>query len=226
MFTFLKKKYPNKNQSQGFSLIEMIVVVGIFAILTAIIVFNYGDFNSELIVTNTAYEIAIQAREAQIFGLGVRGTGGVFSEAYGIYMDVSSGETDHFIFFGDTINNNRICQNSSSGDCACAGAEDECLEKSQLNRNIRITRLQVFDGYTVCEDVDKMAITFKRPNPEALILNQESPDERGYNVGYEAALIKVQAPNSREHYVLIRKSGQISVLSLEQVDVELEECVQ
>lgn len=224
MINYKNKK--TKKNSRGFTLVEMTIVAGIFAILTAVAVFKYGDFTSNLLVTNMAYEIALTTRQAQIFGLGSRGytdgTEKVFNYPYGVFFNMRDGstgelnETKRFAFFVDRNQDNEPgygqCNTSSgNGDCVC-GTNDECIEQLTLQRNIKITELRVSAGVGVCEadSVDKLAVTFKRPSPEARI------EWQTYNLDdYEFAQIKVEARNSgiKPAYVLIRKNGQISVNS-------------
>lgn len=222
MNKFFNKKI--QNFKRGFTLVEMMVVAGIFAVLTMVVIFRYGDFTSNLLVTNMAYEIALTTRQAQIFGLGVRGYNNagekVFNYPYGVFFNVNDGstgtlgQTKMFSFFVDRNNDNESgygqCNSSNgSGDCVCASG-DECIEQLTLQRNIRITQLRVSSSSNVCETnlVDKLAITFQRPSPEARI------EWQTYNTsGYEFAQIKVEATGSKikPAYVLIRKNGQISV---------------
>lgn len=216
--SFFKKGILKTKQtiSRGFTLIEMMVVIAIFAVLTAIIVFNYGDFNADIVVSNMAYEIALTTRQAQIFGLGSRGTGGEFQEAYGIYINNSGGPSKDLIFFGDTLSSNWYCNNTGTGgDCTCAGADDECLERLTLQKNIVIDKLQVFNG-SICSEIDELAISYKRPNPEAQILDQENASGP-----FQLAMITVLAPGDRQRHVIIRKNGQISVVNDAGLSVEV-----
>jgi hypothetical protein len=60
----------------------------------------------------------------------------------------------------------------------------------------------------VCEDIEQLAVTFRRPNPEAKIIQQDS----GTNA--ERAYAQIEVSGSRDidkTYVLIRSTGQISV---------------
>lgn len=61
MFKFFKK---NNNQS-GMTFIEIVVVLGIFATLSATVLFNYRDFSNGVRLQNLAQEIALQGKRAQ-----------------------------------------------------------------------------------------------------------------------------------------------------------------
>lgn len=207
----------SKNLKKGFTLIELIVVAAIFTVLTAIIIFNYGDFTDNVLSTNMAYEIALTARQAQVFGLGVRGTGGQFSSPYGIFINLDDGSssdgTKNIVFFADTkpAQGNGQCNDvDGTGYCVCtsSGAQtDECLEQLTLQRNIIIDDLQVKSSGGSCSPTDRLAVSFKRPNPDAIIVDQENG---GSN--YELAEIRIDSPRSdAPKYVIIRNTGQISV---------------
>jgi hypothetical protein len=214
------------NQKSGFTIAELMVVGAIFAVITGIVVFRYGDFNSNILVTNMAYEIALTARQAQVFGLGARGFNesgaNTFQFPYGLFINMNDGsgdeegETKQFIFFVDrsaegTSGYGRCSANSSGGTCTCGNVEDECTEQVKIRQNIKITELRVGDSVNqVCETnpVEQLAITFKRPSPEARIVNQGTGE-----TDKEFAQIKIETNSSSVDpaYVMIRKTGQISV---------------
>lgn len=217
MFSFLKEKKNKIIKKAGFTLLEMLAVVAIFAILTAVIIFNYGDFTDNILSTNMAYEIGLIARQAQVFGLGVRGTGGDFANAYGIFVNLQDGSspsgTKNIIFFVDNkpLGGNSRCNNDSTGSshCTCSstdGISDECLEKLTLQRSIIVDSLRIKKANGDCTDTNLLAVTFKRPNPDAIIIDQENGDTSDY------AEIRLFSPHNRTpRYVIIRSTGQISV---------------
>jgi prepilin-type N-terminal cleavage/methylation domain-containing protein len=230
---FLTQYKKTKQQlTRGFTLVEMIVVAAIFTVITSVVMFKYGDFTSNMLVTNMAYEIALEIRQAQVFGLGARGSddgagNAVFTRPYGVFINLLDGstgsdeegalETKKIQFFIDRNTDEEEgygqC-NATGGAGVCSCANDECISQVTLQRNIKITEVRtnaVGSGDT-CEssNVEYMAITFKRPSPEARIERQGqelNPDD------YEFVQIKVEAPGSSVNpsYVLVRKSGQISV---------------
>lgn len=228
---YARHKKNRVHQNRGFTIVEMLVVTGIFAVLTAIVVFRYGDFTSNLLVTNMAYEIALQVRQAQVFGLGARGSeeagNAVFTRPYGVHINMFDGstgdpslyETKRIQFFVDRNEDTEPgygqCSNFDSGTYSgiCDCTNDECTEQLTLQRNIKITEIKtdaLGEAGDVCEadDVPQIAITFERPSPEARIERQASG-----STGYEFVQIKVEVPGSdvAPAYVLVRQSGQISV---------------
>lgn len=223
MFENFNKKIKQKTQ-RGFTLVEMTIVAAIFGLMTAVVVYKYGDFTSNLLVSNMAYEIALTARQAQVFGVGVRAIQidgeAKFDYPYGVYINVNDGSTNQagesrsFILFADR-DDDLLCDNGLEGagftPCTCAEG-DECVDQFTLQRNIRITELRVGNEncLNIAGGVNAISVTFKRPSPEARIKRQDTYDE-----GFAFTQIKVEAPGSSisPSYVLIRNNGQISVSS-------------
>ncbi len=94
----------------GFTLVEMLVVVAIFTIISAVALFNQTKFSSDMVITNLAYEIALEVRQAQTYGIGVRNSSNDasnFQYGYGVHfgpdtVHPGSSPTNSFSFFADT----------------------------------------------------------------------------------------------------------------------------
>jgi len=171
---FSKKQNKKTKISRAFTLIEMLFVLAIFGILTSVVLFEYANFNSQIIMNNTVYEVALTTRQAQVYALGTRQQEGLegFYNRYGVYFDLNKSDGDkNFIFFidaGGTVNfkessivggplegdnyANNFCDDDLDGDSAadevdcytCSGGE--CLEKLTLSRDIEIEKICVSGG--------------------------------------------------------------------------------
>ncbi len=185
---------------KGFTMIEMIVVLGIFAVMSGIVLFNYSKFRSDTILTNMAYEIALSIREAQIYGVSVRSPNGGtpdFSEAYGIYF--SGEESNQYLLFAD--DDGSLEYEGSS--CTDSGA-DTCVTPYTLLGNIKIVDVAILNNGGNCPmDDQPLSILFKRPNPEPVINSDNSISQAQITVTSEDAV----------RYVVISNNGQVSVLN-------------
>lgn len=165
---FFKRKIKKQ---KGFSLVELMVVIGIFAVISGVVLFNYGRFSSNLVVTNLAYQAAIAVREAQIYGISVKqasSTAG-FSTPYGVWFskDVNSGAgIQNFYLFADNPSKTGS-KNIRESDMS----EDE--EAFGMSGSNRIKYFCVISSSgSFCSDsgkLDALSIIFRRPDANAHI---------------------------------------------------------
>ncbi len=187
------------HKQKGFTLIEMVAVLGIFMVLTSIVIFNYSKFRSDTILTNMAYEVALTIREAQIYGVSARSSGASFENAYGIFIP-SSSATQYSVFSdtsGDLI---------FSGDSCLLSGGDNCTTTYNFQNNIKISQLDVKIGSS-CQPASSLSISFKRPNPEPIIRRNSG------NEAISLAQIKVSTAEGVSRYVVIYGNGQVAVLN-------------
>ena len=86
-----------KSSSQaGYTIIELLVVFAIISVIMMITLFQYATFSSSTVLTNLTYEVALSIRQAQVYGLSVKGTTGgaaaplssaTYNAGYGIHLD-------------------------------------------------------------------------------------------------------------------------------------------
>jgi type II secretory pathway pseudopilin PulG len=80
----------------------MLVVLAIISIITAITVTGQSSFNRTLVLTDTTYDVAFSARQAQSYGLASRKFGALTSNpGYGLHFDRATPTS--YIFFADTV---------------------------------------------------------------------------------------------------------------------------
>lgn len=197
----------NRQSQSGFTIVELIVSLAIFAIMTSLILSKYGKFDQGVILTNLAYDVALTIRNAQSYGLNVRSaardtnafdysvTTAESGGTYGVHFDIST--PTEFIFFVDA-NGNGIYDDSVNSD-----------QKTTIKRGSSISSMCVSitkscaDGGT---DVQKLDITFKRPDPNAIIIANN-----GTKYGYAEIVLKAVDNTTRK--VIVNFTGQISVES-------------
>lgn len=202
--------------NRGFTIIELLVSVAIFVLMTSLIVAKFGNFNQSTLLTDTAYDIALVVRLAQTYGLSVRNAtqGGTnFKAPYGADFDASSGgdacggatsNATALTLFADT-------SPAGAPDGAC-GASDASVSSYAITRGATIYNLCIGTDATSCHQagntVSRLDVSFQRPNPEAVICasNGGTP-----TCGYAYAEATIQGADGSTRTVVIRQNGQISV---------------
>ena len=194
-----------QNIQKGFSLVEMLVAVAIFAVISSILLANYPEFRSRAALDNTAHEIALVFREAQVYGISVRGQANSFP-VYGVHFDPAT--PSKVIIFTDKDGDNVFAENTNP-------EKNELLDTFTLIGGEQITKTceegEFKDGALICEDQSKpntlFTILFKRPNPDALF----------YSVGgqsFETPYVSFEVSNRSGTYkraVQVYATGQIVV---------------
>ena len=200
LFSLKKEKTQSETSSleRGFSLVELIVVVAIFGVITVIVLVGHASFRSSIILGNLAYDVALSVRQAQSFGLGVRGFGTgteQFNVAYGIHFD--SGSNNSYILFVDQNRNGQY------------DGVSELIQLFTLARGYTIGNFcgGFSTGGEKCGplNLNFLDIVFDRPEPDALFLSSATTDI------YNSARISVHAPQGGERNIIIGVTGQISV---------------
>ena len=201
LISSLKKYYRSAQTQSGFSLVELMVSVGIVLLIAAIILIRYSSFNSAVVLRNLAFEIAIAIREAQVLSISVLGESGDFSGVYGIYIDRSDtgAVTKEYILYRDT----------SSGGDGIFNAGSEEFQTFEMNDDFRIVDVcQTTGGVETC-NVNPIAISFERPDFDARF----DIGNNGINTSVTAVEIHIEAvaDNTITRIVEIGATGQISV---------------
>lgn len=204
---FLQTKNYELRASNGFTLLELLVTIGIFIILTTMVIANYPRFYSQVSVGRIAREIALLSREAQAFGLAVRQKGGAFPVDYGIY--VSEANNKEVIVFSEEFGSENHLYDEGDG---CGGSSTECVSRFSIRgrifvRDLCAIRSDVPETQEDC-DIGRIDVVFRRANPDALIyLDADNSQE------HTAAFIKLQSERHPDKRKMVRiwLTGQISV---------------
>jgi prepilin-type N-terminal cleavage/methylation domain-containing protein len=197
---------------RGFTLVEMMISIAIFTMITGIVIFNHGKFNSAIVVTNLAYEVALAVREAQVYGLAVKQDDPNTSTeyAYGVHFDTTSDENKKVMYiFADKNDNQQFEYNPSNG--CDGGLLTECQEKIEIRGDVEISSLKTAASNDNNYDTrDELTILFLRPNPVAIIRDGDNPEMT--TNGRQRAIIELQSTKAeKSKEILVELSGQISV---------------
>ncbi len=188
------------SKKRGFTLVELIVVVGIMSTIMLLVFFNSKRFNDDLNLRTAATEVSLALRQGQNFGISVKESSpssATFTAPFGVAFDMSN-PTYAFIY-SDT-NNDR----AYNGTLACTGT-DECREKLLMRGGIKVNRLcavPVSGGAPNCfSGLRYMVITYVRPNPEPVIKVFNSSNVEIAGGPWKTAYIELKSLNSTLMYV-------------------------
>lgn len=195
--------HRNNRNKKGFTLIEMMITVSIFAFMTALVIIKYGTFNQGTLLTNMAYDVALAVRTAQTFGVSVRGMEDqttAFDVSYGVLISEVS-------MCSDGINNQKfILYQEDKNQSAYFSCDSYKYSTYNLKRGAKISDICVGDSSTSCStNPDNISIVFKRPDPSAIIRSSS-----GTRYAYAKITIK-DSTGETSRDVEIRRNGQISV---------------
>ena len=151
----------------GMTYIELIIVLSIFALLSTVAVFNYGEFQDKVDIKNLASDVALRVVKAQkdslsgaLPGVSVPSN---WKPSYGVYFKPTGTGADNksFVYFVDISS---PPNNVYDGDFDCPHFT-ECLEKVTITKGSVISALKVF--YLADPDpetLEDLTVTFSRVN--------------------------------------------------------------
>jgi prepilin-type N-terminal cleavage/methylation domain-containing protein len=199
-------------KSRGFTVIELLVVLAIITILSAVFIFQQKRFDSSTLLRSLAYSIALTIRQAQVYGTSVRQFGTAansFNYSYGVYF--SSGDLKHYYLFADV-----------NGDKQRASDGSEDVQTFTIGSGYTLMRFCATPsgaGAAQCSDsgtpISWMVIYFKRPNPDACFATSIDANTCNLNTStYQDAYIQLQGPTGGAgdtRRITVTSTGQITV---------------
>jgi len=184
--------YEQRCLSAGFTLVELMVVVGIWLLFSTLVLVQSRSVQTSTILINNAYNITLLVRQAQSYGIGTHESEGTFSSGYGVHADTAT--PDALIFFADLNGNHRYD----------AGEEVDTLTFETgvaLAGVCGTTSGGTEDCIPLINDID---ITFVRPSPDAQIWNSNV-------TSYVSGSITITHVKGGFRTVTVYQTGQISV---------------
>jgi prepilin-type N-terminal cleavage/methylation domain-containing protein len=216
---------------KGFTLIEFVVIISIFAIMASIALFNFAGFRSNVSLNNLSHDIALTLRQAQVFGWATqtaelnavgdatRYANGVFfkydgnSYAKEFKLYTKGDQTPGSEYYFDdssttdqTIDTINIQGPNHISDIRTAANPQE-LEIDPVTQLIA-------GGQTVGTDV---SIAFSRPRPEAMFFSNTNPlttnitDYVGIYIVADATCPLGSVCTKADHVITISRFGEITV---------------
>lgn len=148
----------DKRAECGITLIEILVVLFILTVVSAIVFIDFRASQRRFALQNAAQQLALDVRKAQAFSLQAKEVGGSTPARFGIHID---GDSTSYILFGD-INDNGLYD-----------ASGELVDKPSLPPSINfppvVATLRNSVG-NLCGSPSKIDITFKPPDPIVTII--------------------------------------------------------
>jgi len=194
-------KHTRRPQALGFSMVELLVSIGIVVLVLSIVVTRQQAFNSAVLLRSQVYDIALAMREVQLGAISaVSDGGGEFRAVQGIQFDISA-DSQSYRLFRDTVVNNRYYDVGE--DIGFAGSLDPRFEV----RSIEPSSVG-----------NALAIVFERPNFDALFITNSSGNASAISnepvvtitVGLRDSTGVVCGQDVRQ--IQVRATGQIAVL--------------
>jgi len=217
MHNKISTTFSDTSKERGFTFIEFIVIMSIFAIMSTVVLFNFKGFRSSVSVSNLVYDLALEIKTAQT--LGVSAPGGINSvinaePVITVLFDYSSGAfTNSFITFremtggslGEYDQNNDVMIRQST---VMGGVLDDiCIQQGQ--------------GQSSCSSLPgPVYISFRRPDPEPIITSQSCGGGTlpGFSFSTCTGRLKINMHAKddpmRAYSIIIEPSGQVHVSSV------------
>jgi prepilin-type N-terminal cleavage/methylation domain-containing protein len=209
----LFKNNTPHSQQKGFTLVELVVVIGIFTLIMSVALWNQRSLNNNILISNLGYEIALAVRETQAYGIGVRARSGAstaqdFRGGFGMFVDVNLPQ--QLIVFNDL-----------DDDQVYDGPNEIFATYQFRNQNgNRITALCAEQntnqpcGIGGPTSYQQLTVLFKRPNPEALFsaVGVRGGGVTGIKSGPVYIVINTPTQNNCRA-IIIDSTGQIRVES-------------
>ncbi len=213
---------------RGFTLIELLVVFAIIAVLSLVVITSQSSFNKTLVLTNTAYDLALALRSTETYGIGNRAIGSSQNANAGYGLDFQKANQTSFTLFADTyppIGSSGLCHtppandptgpNAVPGNCVYDATQGEKVMSYTIANNITISNFCAGVGSSwACANgtgfftLSSLDIVFSRPNPVPFIRARILTFPP---VSADAACITLSSPYGGSRYVAVNAAGEITV---------------
>ena|SRR3989338_10010651 len=207
-------KYFKLKNKFGLTIVELMVVIGIFAVISGIILFNYRSFQSNATVNVVAQEIALTMGKARSYALGLQAPGAMAIlpiKGYGVRFD--SAINDQITFFVElaTVDNQFT---TSSATCGNPVAGSECVEYYKIGTGDKIKSIIVdTEEINLTDQNSSIDIIFKKPSGDMVFcvhkFSSTCSSSASSSVGFVD--IVLESKNGINKTVHIYGNGQISV---------------
>ncbi len=196
-----------QSSSRGFTLVELLVSIGIFTLITTVSVFSYADFNSNVLLTNLAYEVALSVRQAQFYGITVKQSVSAenFDSGYGVHLTKNAMSYTLFEDGKGSGSLNHVYEEDADPD------NDEALETYSVQKGNFISKLCTKGSGSLDCTLTSLDLSFVRPNPETYVAFSTDAGQALLDLTKTTSIICVASPRGTLRKVTVESTGQISV---------------
>lgn len=224
---------------RGFSVIEVLIALGIVSVIMAVAVSGNSSFNKSLLLSQAAYSIATTIQEAQSLGVANQNINLDLNTGYGFYIHIpGSTGTREYSIFADVYptvaaapqyrchqNDDYRLPDAKPGDCHFNSDYDTLVRTYSLKRDISITAFcgTRADGYVICTPITHQSQTCASGSEGGItelsvVFARPSTGAilrgkyyNGFEEEFVSATLAVQSVDNSVRYVTIRDTGQVSV---------------
>ena len=199
-----------RKTNQGFTYVELIVVLSIFAMMTSLVLFNYSAFQNKVDINVLTSDIALKIVQAQKDAMSGKWNDSVSDPEWKPSYGVSFKLGEYFVYFIDSNNENSFDYWSSF--CPSAGS-DECLDNIHITKNNKIAKLKAFNSSNTQINeteisIGGLSINFTRPNSSAIFY---AGDTKLDDVFCAEIDVSTSGSNPAQSSIKVYSSGRIQL---------------
>jgi len=206
-------------ETRGLTLVELLVVISIFLVITSTVLFNYGGFRSNISLQNLTDDIALAIRKSQSFAIGARGFGSTFSNSYGMHFSSNPSSANltasnkSFLMFSAVNTDKRYIV--GTGVCGSNDGSNKCMELFNITSADMIKEISLNDGAQTLSNSDYLDIIFTRPDPRAFFCYRTSINGACQVMTISNISIKISngqiGTEEKTKTISVQNTGQISM---------------
>lgn len=155
-------------QPAGFTFIEFIVIISIFAIMSSFVLVNYRTFTRNIETQNLAQDIALMIKRAQNSGISAASEIGSPTTRFGVHFVPANGTLSSIVLYrkagGPGVSVGYDPQTAVTLDTITIGVPGAAVGICELTQSTCATWLAT-----------PADIEFERPNPEPLVSGADQP---------------------------------------------------